>query len=138
MSKFRENWESEVLEKMTDSVDSVKKELSPLLEAKLKSQSVVDNSISQIDNSQVEDTSQSQSNEKVKVRSIGARSDSSIKPSVSTVSNEPVKPIVSEGFEDVDTSLWRGGFSGALILIATAVLVLLVFAVSYFAFNQFM
>lgn len=141
MNKYNESWENSVLSNIPKSVDDIKNELSPLLNAKLEGNSVISNSIDSINDVSQDNTMDAPSNEKTKVRTIGARTPEGVKPvkPVSVDSERPSFNVPSgESFEDVDTTLWRSGYSGPLILIATAVLVLLVFVVSYFIFNNFM
>lgn len=141
MNKYNESWENSILSNIPDSVDDIKRELSPLLNAKLESNSVISNSIDSINDASQDNTMSAQSNEKTKVRTIGARTPEGVRPiKPVSVDSESSSYNVSSGesFEDVDTSMWRSGYSGPLILFATAVLVLLVFVVSYFIFNNFM
>ena len=83
---------------------------------------------------------QSNTKEKVRVRTIGGLSPYAA--AQSSTSNEPVTnnySNIGEGssYQD-DSSVWRtGGYTEALILIGTAVLVLLVFMVSYIMLNYF-
>ena len=141
MNKYNESWENSILSNIPDSVDDIKRELSPLLNAKLESNSVISNSIDSINDASQDNTMSAQSNEKTKVRTIGARTPEGVRPiKPVSVDSESSSYNVSSGesFEDVDTSMWRSGYSGPLILFATAVLVLLVFVVSYFIFINFM
>ena len=142
MNKFNESWEEDVLKKIPDGINVIKNELSPLLNEKLRSESVIDNSIDQIVDSPQTGFSEGQSNEKAKVRTIGARTPDGMMPKMVTSQNDTVstRPMAggANSFEDIDTSLWRGGYSDTLILVGTAVLVLLVFMVSFVMFNYFM
>lgn len=141
LNKFNENWENDILSNIPESVAVIKNELSPLLEEKIKAESVVNNSLDQIDTQGMNDSSLTK--EKVKVRAIGARTMNPIMPTKTVSKSDDqstYNPAIgsTSSFEDVDSSLWRSGYSGALILVGTAILVLLVFMVSFVVFNYYM
>lgn len=144
---YNKKFEDEILKKMGDATSSVKKELTPLLDERNKSESVIDHSVNLlntdvINQSIIQDSinnnNQGQGNTNQKVRTIGARTNypSYMKPSVSNESNHSDNN--NQGFfQEDDQSIWRSGYTDTLILIGTGVLVLLVFVVSYLMLNYF-
>lgn len=153
LDKSKKDFEEVLLKKMPDSIEAVKKELTPLLDKKLEVESVVKDSVDLLDTDVINQAAiqdslnglnqdqgntqgQSNTNEKVRVRTIGgispysstaAPQDSSSDYSYSQYANVPSD----------DQGNWRSGYTDTLILIGTGILVLLVFVVSYLMLNYF-
>ena len=145
MNKYNETWENEVLKNIPEGISSIKQELSPLLDEKLRSESVIADSNNQINTPVMTENvgiSQGQSNENVKVRTIGARTDMPIhtKPSVPESNDSSAnygQPGLSNGTYEEIYNNRMSGFTDLLILVGTGFLVLLVFVVSYLMLNYF-
>lgn len=139
MNKFNKNWENDVLNKIPEGIFLVKNELSPLLNEKVESESVIDNSMNILDNPTIDNMSagQGQSNSKVKVRTIGARTNMPLyaNPAVSTENN--IYQGNNDNYYQEPVNSWKNGFTDYLILLGIGCLVLLVFVVSYLMINYF-
>ena len=90
-----------------------------------------------IQNSMNNGQGQTNTNERVRVRTMDG-----LNPFAGTVSNnaESVnnRPMYgNEPYEDIDTNWKTGGYTETLILVGTAVLVILVFMVTYLMLNYF-
>ena len=156
-NKFNSNFEGEVLKKIDAATASIKKELTPLLDEKVRSESAIDHTMSLLDTDvinqqmiqdslnngydqgQGQSEGQTNTKEKVRVRTIGGLSPYSA--ASSSASNEPVNSNylnMNGGYSNEDPNVWRtGGYTETMILIGTGVLVLLVFMVSYLILNYF-
>ena len=92
--------------------------------------------------SQTNDNTNSASNEKSKVRTIGTRFDNPFTPSAGVEQSQPqpVQNITSgpSAFNDNPNGLYsfieRGGYSGTFILLAAVILLVVTFLVSYMVF----
>ena len=144
---YNEQFEGNVLKEMDQAVSSIKNELTPLLDQKVKEQSAIDDTMSLLDtnvinqaliqNSMNNGQGQTNTNERVRVRTMDG-----LNPFAGTVSNnaESVnnRPMYgNEPYEDIDTNWKTGGYTETLILVGTAVLVILVFMVTYLMLNYF-
>ncbi len=93
------------------------------------------------DNNYDQGQSQGESNtkEKVRVRSIGGLSPyNSQSSSTGSDTFNDNYPNMNGGYQNEDQNIWRaGGYTETMILIGTGVLVLLVFMVSYLMLNYF-
>lgn len=149
---YNNNFEGDILKNIDAATSSVKKELTPLLDQKVKSESAIDHTMSLLDTDVINqeiirdslnnghDQGQSNTKEKVRVRTIGG-----ISPygTVSSSSSDEHTDNNYSGIRrnyssDDNPNVWRtGGYTETMILIGTGVLVLLVFMVSYLMLNYF-
>lgn len=151
LDKSKKDFEGEILKKVPDSIAAVKKELVPLLDEKLRSESVVNNSIDflsndapvgtmnyDVNNDSNQGLGQEQTKHRVLTRSIGGLSPyaSTTPSSTSDVQTSTTKNNYND-ISDDNPNNWRSGYTETLILFATGVLVLLVFVVSYLMLNYF-
>ena len=147
-NNYNEQFEGNVLKEMDQAVSSIKKELTPLLDQKVKGQSAIDHTMSLLDTNVINQAliqdsmkngqGQTNTNERVRVRTMDSQNPfaSAVNDNIQSVSNNK-SMYGNEPYEDVDTNWRTGGYTETLILIGTAALVLLVFMVTYVMLNYF-
>lgn len=144
---YNEQFEGNVLKEMDQAVSSIKNELTPLLDQKVKEQSAIDHTMSLLDtnvinqaliqNSMNNGQGQTNTNERVRVRTMDGPNHfvGTVSNNAESVNNRPM--YGNEPYEDIDTNWKTGGYTETLILVGTAVLVILVFMVTYLMLNYF-
>ncbi len=152
LDSYNKDFEGKILKNVNAATDSVKQELTPLLEEKVKGESAIDHTMSLLDtdvinqqiiqdslNGEGQSQGQVQEKEKVRVRTMGGP----LPFASSTTLSEPTdnySPMNNNSYPagDDNQNIWRaGGYTETMILIGTGVLVLLVFMVSYLVLNYF-
>lgn len=149
LDKSRKDFEEVLLKKIPESIGDIKKELTPLLDKRLEVESVVKDSVDLLDTDVINraaiqdslndlsgDQAQGQSNTKQKVMVRTMNGPSHFHSETKATSDENTYSYPSYGISE-DQSNWRSGNTDTLILMATGVLVLLVFVVSYLMLNYF-
>ena len=152
LDSYNKDFEGKILKNVNAATNSVKQELAPFLEEKVKGESAIDHTMSLLDtdvinqqiiqdslNGEGQSQGQVQGKEKVRVRTMGGP----LPFASSTTLSEPAdnySPINNNSYPvgDDNQNIWRaGGYTETMILIGTGVLVLLVFMVSYLVLNYF-
>ena len=145
---FNEQFEGEILNEMNQAISSIKKELTPLLDQKVKGESAIDHTMSLLDTNVINQAiiqdsmnqgqGQSNTKEKVRVRTMnGPNPFAGAVRESSELENNNRFNYGNEPYEDINTNWRTGGYTETLILVGTATLILLVFMVSYLMLNYF-
>ena len=152
LDSYNKDFEGKILKNVGSATEAVKKELTPLLEEKVKGESAIDHTMSLLDtdvinqqiiqdslNNEGQSQGQAETKEKVRVRTMdgparffeAVNSETAPENSFNSMNN------VSSPTDD-NSNVWRaGGYTETMILIGTGVLVLLVFMVTYLMLNYF-
>ena len=150
-NRFNGFWENGVLDKFPENIDVLKKELAPLLNAKIKGESVISSSVDALEHTPVvstnyvapgfggndfgydnegmgQDNSQTKAKQRVLTRSVGP----GMVTSVSSPEPPRYTPVSYGSYEDInnDNGFSMSGSAQTLILICTAILVVMVVFVS--------
>ena len=124
--------EDNILKGKDEAISDIKDKLIPFLAEKLRAEQAVKNSIDSLSNSASNDNSLSSSGlEKTQQRVRKIDNPFMSSPSTPEVNHQEYRPQTGSGFEDVDESVWRGGYSGPYILLLTGVLVLIGSLITY-------
>ena len=154
LDSYNKDFEGKILKNVSAATNSIKQELTPLLEEKVKGESAIDHTMSLLDtnviNQQIiqdslngngQSQGQSLEKEKVRVKTMdGPMPFATPAPSSEPTNNyNPMSNIGNNSYPTGDDqNVWRaGGYTETMILIGTGVLVLLVFMVSYLLLNYF-
>lgn len=154
LDSYNKDFEGKILKNVNAATNSVKQELAPFLEEKVKGESAIDHTMSLLDtdvinqqiiqdslNGEGQSQGQVQGKEKVRVRTMGGPLPfaASTLPSEPTNNYNQMSNMGSNSYPTGDDqNVWRaGGYTETMILIGTGVLVLLVFMISYLMLNYF-
>ena len=155
LDSYNKDFEGKILKNVGAATESVKKELTPLLDEKVKGESAIDHTMSLLDtnvinqqiiqdslNSEGQSQGQAEVKENVRVRTMDSPNPFTVMNNTPEPSNNSVNnynPMNNASYPADDSSnVWRaGGYTETMILIGTGVLVLLVFMVTYLMLNYF-